>query len=343
MAQARTLYAATAHRSLHKSVCSNYGLQIWRSAGPAQVGQNIRAFSAAAPTAFKYPDAVVSTQWLNERLGDPYLRVFDCTTFLLDAPPRERGGRPYKIDGGRAAYDAGHIPGAAFVDLQADLSEESAAYAFMRPEPEKLAARFGSLGIEEGNCVVLYSQTSPIWATRVWWLLRLLGYDAAHVLNGGMTAWRREGRSCDILETRYPSCAPLPVRLRPGIFVGKEEVVEAIGDSSRCIVDALSKELYCGGPSRYGRPGHIPTAVNLPTNELVHPKTTAFLPEAEIAARFQALGLVDPSQRVITYCGGGIAASTTSMLLTMLGYEDVALYDASLGEWAQDDALPMEV
>ncbi|MFN8882793.1 MAG: sulfurtransferase, partial [Alphaproteobacteria bacterium] len=150
--------------------------------------------------AYAHPEAIVSTAWLAANLGDPNLRIFDCTIYLL----YETGtGRPYSIKSGREDYDAGHIPGAGFLDLQGELSDPSSRLNFTMPAPDDLAARLAARGIGDGTRVVLYSRKTPQWATRVWWMMRAIGFDNAAILDGGIDAWMAEGRAIATAETRY--------------------------------------------------------------------------------------------------------------------------------------------
>ena len=291
----------------------------------------------AATTRYAHPEAIVGTGWLADNLRDPSLRVFDCTTYLR----YETGtGRPYRVESGRADYDKGHIPGSAFLDLQGELSDGSSRFAFMLPALDDLAARFAAKGIGEGTRAVLYSRGSMQWATRVWWMLRAVGFDAAAVLDGGFDKWGAEGRPTETAATRYPA-ATLAVRPRPGLFVGKDEVRAAIGDAGTCTVNALAPDLHRGDNPRYGRPGRVPGSVNVPALALVDAASLTLKPPEAAAAAFAAVG-ADPSKRVLLYCGGGIAATLDAFLLHQLGYRDVAVYDASMSEWAKDEALPIE-
>ena len=286
---------------------------------------------------YAHPEAIVDTSWLADNLRDPSLRVFDCTTHLR----YETGtGRPYRVESGRADYDKGHIPGSAFLDLQGDLSGSSARFNFTMPPLDDLAARFAAKGIGEGTRAVLYSRGSMQWATRVWWMLRAVGFDAAAVLDGGFDKWSAEGRPTETAETRHPP-ATLVARPRPGLFVGKEEVKAAIGDAGACTINALAPDLHRGDNPRYGRPGRVPGSVNVPAASLVDAASLTLKPPEEAAAAFAAAG-ADPSKRVLLYCGGGIAATLDAFLLHQLGYRDVAVYDASMSEWAKDEALPIE-
>jgi 3-mercaptopyruvate sulfurtransferase SseA len=140
--------------------------------------------------------------------------------------------------------------------------------------------------------------------------------------------------------TSYPA-AQFVVRPRPDLMADKREVLAAIGDSQQCILNALTVEDHLGTAVRYGRAGHIASSVNVPTVALVDPVTHAYLPAAQLRAQFEAAGALS-RERVITYCGGGIAASNDAFVLTLLGVPNVAVYDGSLLEWAADPTLPMD-
>lgn len=285
---------------------------------------------------FTHPEFLVETGWLAAHLGDPDLRIFDCTTHLI-ADPAET----YTVKPGRADFERAHIPGAQFIDLQADLSDQSGSLRFMLPSPDAFAAAMGRLGVGDESRVVLYSTANVWWASRVWWMLRVFGCDRAAVLNGGFQKWSAEHRPIGTGPARQVPQARFTVREVRPLMVGKTAVREAIGDGSVCTINALQPAQHAGtGASSYGRPGRIAGSVNLPAAHLLDPETNAFLPAAELRRRFEAVGAMD--KRVITYCGGGIAASADALVLTMLGHPDVRLYDASLSEWAKDPSLPME-
>jgi thiosulfate/3-mercaptopyruvate sulfurtransferase len=285
------------------------------------------------------PEALIGTADLAAILGDPKLRLFDCTTHLNPALPGS--GLPYNIVAGHESFAAAHIPGANFLDLQRDFSAQGTTLRFMMPPVAEAAAAFGRHGVGPGARVVLYSIGSMMWATRAWWMLRALGFDAA-VLDGGLDAWQAAGRPTESgPATPYPAAEFQPAP-RPGLFVDKAAVLAALGQPGTVIVNALNAELHQGaGPSRYGRPGRIPGSVNVSAATLVDPATKTFAPLAEAAAKFAAQG-VTPAQRVICYCGGGISATIDLFRLHQLGYDNITLYDASMGEWAKDPALPIE-
>jgi thiosulfate/3-mercaptopyruvate sulfurtransferase len=285
------------------------------------------------------PDHVpplVSTQWLADHLADARLRVFDCTTFLHPEPT----GR-FRIENGRAPYEAGHVPGAGLLDLQDELSDRSSPLRFTMPAAEALATTVGARGIGDDSAVVLYCAGPPMWATRVWWMLRAIGFDRAAILDGGIAKWRAEGRPLSTEPCRYQP-ATLAARPRPELFVDRAAMQAAIGRGGTVTVNALTEEQHRGtGGAGYGRPGRIAGSVCVPSVSLVaEDKTLRPLPE--LRAAFAAIG-ANTAERVLCYCGGGIAATLDAFVLTaLLGHRDVAVYDASMQEWAKDPSLPME-
>lgn len=289
--------------------------------------------------AYHDPNALVQTDWLEAHLGDANLRIFDCTTHLL--PAEADTDAPYRIVSGKADYDAGHIPGAGFLDLQGELSDNTTKLRFMLPSADQFAAAMSRHGVGQGTRVVVYSAGGIMWATRVWWMLGAFGFDNAAVLDGGWDKWRAEGRPLSTAPCTYPP-AQFLARPRPGLFIGKDQVVAALNDPRTVMVNALSPDYHRGaGPSRYGRPGRVPGSVNVPAASLLDPTTRTFVPLAEALAKFRAVG-VEPTKQVMTYCGGGISATVDLFLLHQLGYPHLTLYDGSLGEWAQDPTLPIE-
>ena len=286
---------------------------------------------------WRHPEAIVSGGWLEAHLSDPELRIYDCTTYLVY---EEGTGRPYRVESGRADWQEGHIPGAVHLDLQADFSDDAAPTRFMRLSPEETAAAFARHGVSDGTRVILYSRKSPQWATRFWWMLRWIGFDAAAILDGGMDRWEAEGRPVTTEAAAYPA-GMLATRPRPGLFVDKEEMLAAIGDGAVCSLNALDPALHSGENPRYGRPGRIPGSTNVPAASLLDPATKAFLPPEAVAGAFRAAGAT-PGKRILNYCGGGIAATLDAFLQHQLGYADIAVYDASMSEWAKDETLPIE-
>ena len=286
---------------------------------------------------YAHPEHLVDTAWLAAHLDDPGVVVLDATTHLIPAP-----GAGYTVQPGRADFERGHIPGAQFVDLQADLSEPGHEFRFMLPGAERFAASMQRLGVSDASRVILYSTANVWWASRVWWLLRVFGHDNAAVLDGGFQKWSAERRPVETGPGKARASGGFTARPARPLMADKAEVLAAIGDGAVCTINALRPEQHAGtGGVQYGRPGRIAGSVNVSASQLVDPATNEFLPAEDLRAKFAAVGAMD--RRVITYCGGGIAASADALILTMLGHKDVKLYDASLSEWVKDASLPMEV
>ncbi len=282
---------------------------------------------------------LVSVAELRERLDDPALRVLDASV-VLARPPE---GGPYAVVSGRDAYESGHIPGAGFADVAGALADPDAPFPFALPTPERFAREAGALGIGDGTHVVAYAQESPMWATRLWWLLRYFGFDAVSVLDGGLGAWRAAGLPLSSEAVAHPP-ATFVARERPELLATRRDV-EAIvgGEASACLVNALPAPVFRGeGPSSYSRPGRIPGSLSVPYGTLLDPETGRFRAPELLRAALSHGGETD-AEPVVAYCGGGISATIDVFAFALGGRDDVRLYDGSLTEWSADPALPLEV
>lgn len=284
----------------------------------------------AVKSAFRSMETLVTTDWLARHLDDPDLVLLDCTITTI---PHEDGG--FHNVSGRPEYELGHIPNAGFADLKGDLCDRDSPIEFAPPTPERFCRAMGAPGVGDDSRVVLYDTNYTAWAARVWWMLRWVGFDRAAILDGGLGAWAAEGRPLSLEAVTRPE-----KRLTPNphadLMADRDEVFQAIGDNSVTLIDTLPAVLYRGKWSIYGRPGHIPGALNIDALKLLD-KTGRFRPQAELAALHE----FDRNARIITYCGGGIAASANAFVMTRLGFTDVAVYAASLQEWAADPRNPM--
>jgi thiosulfate/3-mercaptopyruvate sulfurtransferase len=287
-------------------------------------------------TGFVHPEYLVDTDWLATHLHDPNVRVLDCTTHLPPLPDFSL----YDVVPGRADFERAHIPGAAFVDIEHDVSTPHPRLHFMLPTPQAFAHAMGRFGVGDETLVVSYSTANHWWATRLWWMLRVFGHDRAAVLDGGFQKWQREGRPTESGAAKPVAPARFTPRYRPELVATKEDVLAAIGKADVCTVNALRPEQHAGtGGVHYGRRGRIPSSINIAAVHHLRPDNT-FKPAAELRSLF-APAMAKPE--VITYCGGGIAATSVALLLAMLGYDAVKVYDNSLSEWAADYSLPMEL
>ncbi|MBD3299176.1 MAG: sulfurtransferase [candidate division Zixibacteria bacterium] len=275
---------------------------------------------------------LVSTEWLSEHLNDPDLVVLDCTVRMeMDAS----GGM--RSVSGRSDYEDGHIPTAGFADLKGELRDGDSPLEFGMPTPEEFCAAMGALGVGDNSRVVLYDNFNSVWASRVWWMLRWAGFDRAALLDGGMKAWTAEDRPLSTEPAPYQARQLTPHQ-RPELIAYHDEVFAALDNDAVCLVDAMPEAHFNGEMALYGCPGHIPGAINVPATALID-ESGRYRSEEELAALCED----DHNARVITYCGGGIAASSNAFVMHRLGYTDVAVYMASLQEWAADSANPLAV
>ena len=277
-------------------------------------------------------DTLVTTDWLSQHLDDPDLVVLDCSVCTI---PDDGGG--FRNESGRADYDGGHIPFAGFADLTDDLSDGDSPLEFAVPTPEQFCSAMGALGVGDDSRVVLYDGSMSGWAARVWWMLRWVGFDRAALLDGGLRVWIAEDRPLSTEPAIEPSKQLTPAP-RPELIADRDEVLAAIDDGAVCLIDTLPEEFYRGEQTLYGRAGHIPGASNTSVLSLTD-ESGRYRPHHELAAMFSG----DRNARTITYCGGGIAASSAAFVMTRLGFADVAVYTASMQEWAADPANPLVV
>lgn len=275
---------------------------------------------------------LVTTEWLSEHLDDPDLVVLDCTVRMV---PKEGGG--FQTVSGRADYDSSHIPSAGFADLKGNLSDLDSPLDFAMPTPERFCAVMGSLGVGDDSRVVLYDGFNSVWAARVWWMLRWVGFDRVALLDGGLRAWTAEERELSTKPADYKmkNLTPKP---RPELIAYRDEVFAAIKNDSISLIDTMNEAHYRGEMALYDRPGHIPSAINISAMALFD-ESGHFRPHDELAALYDG----DREARVITYCGAGVAASAVAFNMVRLGFTDVAVYMASLQEWAADPANPLVV
>ncbi len=280
--------------------------------------------------------ALVETEWLADHLNDPKLRIIDASVIMT----RQDDGT-WMPSSGWDDYQSNHIPGAQFVDLLAELQDQDADLSLMLPGPEAFATAISAKGIGDEHMVVVYATAVPWWATRFWWMLKANGHNKVAVLDGGIKKWRSEGRPIteDIPEF---SSAIFSAKQQPELIADKSKVQAVLGGGNGSVINALSPQLHSGASDLgYGRPGRIAGSLNLSALKLIDHDTGTYLPDDRL--RQVVTGdLGDLKGEAICYCGGGIAATMDALVLDLLGYSKVSVYDASLSEWAADDQLPME-
>lgn len=270
-------------------------------------------------------DSLVSTDWLEAELGAPDLRVIDATYFL---PAMGRDAR--------AEHEAGHIPGAVFFDID-EISDEASPLPHMLPRAHKFASRMQSLGLGDGNRMVVYDNSPLHSAARAWWMLRIFGAHHVALLDGGLQKWTAEGRPLDAgREQRRPG--HFTASLDSDTVVDKPAMLSLAGAE---VVDARSPPRFAGAEAepRAGlEAGHIPGSRNAPQSEFFAPDNS-WKRGDELRAVFDSAG-VDLARPMVTTCGSGVTAAVVLFGAQLLGKKDVRLYDGSWSEWGADPATP---
>jgi len=280
-------------------------------------------------------EPLVSAEWLAANIDDPDLRVLESTVDLKVTP------QGYVAQEISQRWAEGHIPNSAYVDLANDLSDPDSDLRFTMPSGEHFARAMEAVGVGEGTRVVLYDRRMTMWATRVFWMLRAFGFDQCAVLDGGWKSWNQEQRPVSTDPAPARPAGTFTPRPRPELIAGIDQVEAALNDDGIAIVNCLSSQNHDGSDSTYGRRGHLPGASNVYALSLLDAETQRYRPIEELTAMFDYLPAKGP---VITYCGGGIAATSDAFVLReLLGREQVSVYDGSLSEWLLDDDRPMTV
>ena len=275
------------------------------------------------------PKTLVSTTWLADHLKSPDLRLLDASWYL---PAMERDAR--------AEYDAQHIPGARFFDID-EISDLRSGLPHTVPPVEKFMSRMRAMGVGDGHQVVVYDGMGIFSAARVWWLFRLMGKKDIAVLDGGLPKWIAEGHpvtdDAPIIRDRH-----MTVTRQNHMVKDVTEVARAAKLGTSEIIDARPKGRFTGEdpePREGMRSGHIPGSRNLYFGDLLNPDQTMKDP-ATLKALFEKAG-VDLSKPAITSCGSGVTAAILSLALTRIGKDDHALYDGSWSEWGMYADLPI--
>lgn len=273
-------------------------------------------------------DPLVSAVWLKDNIGAPDIRVVDATW----VPPFLVGRTP-----GSELYKQGHIPGAVYFDID-EIADQDSDLPHMLPSPILFSSRARKLGLGDGNRIIVYDQNGFFASARVWWMLRVMGHQDVHVLNGGFSAWQAVGGETEDLP-------PMPVerhftaRVRADLVRDRAQVASAVEDGSARILDARAEGRFKGTapePRADLQSGHMPGAANIPASDLLTP--AGMLKEAE-DLRPLLQDYVDAT--VITSCGSGVSAALINLALARLGHWDSALYDGSWSEWAAHTDSPI--
>ncbi len=270
---------------------------------------------------------LVETDWLAEHLEDPQVRIIDLR-YYWDRP-------------GQEAYDAGHIPGAVYLQWDIDLCDLTAPIKFTVAPPEKVAAVLGRLGLDNAMRLVAYDDEGGHFSSRLWWTLQYYGFENVRILHGGVQKWKSENRPWT---QAIPQVEPKNFIIgspHSGMRWTATQVLDHLNDPHTVLVDVRRPTEYTGEEIRAARGGHIPGACNLLWLDNLDSDSWTFKEAGTLRKKFEAAG-VTPDKQVVTYCQGGVRACHAALTLKMLGYPDVKVYSGSWEEWGNDPALPIE-
>ena len=281
------------------------------------------------PTTFARPELLANPDWLAESLSRSGLRIIDCR---------------WRVDGtGRKLFAAGHVPGAVHLDWATELVDGDDPLPFQLADPEQFAAAMVRAGVADGMTVVVYDDTHSLYSTRVWWSLRAYGFESVRVLDGGWPGWLASGRPTSTGTPRRRAATAFTPRLDPRRRLSTADVASLVGSGRAVLVDARTPSDYQGQGGPGPRRGHIPGAINLPVALLAR-DDSQFFPPADVLGRLVAKRGISRDRRIVTYDGTGIGAAKVAFTLELLGFRDVAVYDAGWPDWAMraDGEHPIE-
>jgi thiosulfate/3-mercaptopyruvate sulfurtransferase len=273
------------------------------------------------------PEILATTEWLAEQLGRPGLRILDLR---------------WRPDGTAAAvYSMGHVPDAVKIDWRTELTDDVGdGEAFVLVSPDRMATLGERAGITDGSTVVVYDDSQGVFAARAWWSLRAYGLESVRILDGGYPAWVDEGRPVSNAEV-VPRPAGFTVRGPNRTRLTTSDVRGLLGSPDVTLLDARAPSEYRGYEGNTRRLGHIPGALNVPVGATSMPGSQHLRDGTQLRALLHA-GNVSRGRRMVCYDGSGVAASKLAFVLTLLGHEDVAVYDGGWAEWGNKLDLPVE-
>ena len=285
--------------------------------------------SIRAVSGFARPELLASTEWLADELGRSDVRIVDVR---------------WRPDGtGHAVFDQGHLPGATYVDWRVELSEapaEASGHALRLGPAEAVTAFMASAGVGDATTLILYDDTLGLYAARAWWALRVYGFESARILDGGLPAWVAASRPLSTGVLPHPEASFTP-RLNPRLRLTTTDVRSLLGSPDAQIVDARANPEFRGHEGNTRRLGHIPGAISVPIGSM-HEAGSQRLLDADAIRAILTRAAVARGRRLVCYDGSGVGAAKLAFVLTLMGYDDVAVYDGGWAEWGDRLDLPVE-
>ena len=278
-------------------------------------------------TGLTRPELLVSTAWLAENISRPEIRILDVR---------------WRPDGsGPTTYGAGHIPSAAYLDWRSELVEPTEdEEVLLLAGPDRVASAMGRAGIGDGMTAVVYDDTQNLFASRVWWSMRAYGFESARLLDGGYRTWVEENRVTTKAPTA-PANATFTPRAQLAARLTTADIRRLLGSPDVQILDARAPAEYRGHEGNAKRLGHIPGAVNVPVGSTSRPGSQQLRVADELRSILHRAN-VTRGPRLVCYDGSGVAAAKLAFILSLLGHDDVAVYDGGWAEWGNRLDLPVE-
>ncbi len=277
--------------------------------------------------------SLVSTDWLAEHITAPDVRTVDATWFM---PAANRNPRN--------EFEAEHIPGSVFFDIDV-VVDDSTPLPHTMPSPEKFSSAMRSLGLGDGNRIVVYDNNMGMAAHRLWWMLRVFGHEDVAVLDGGIKKWIAEGHATKDLSDN-PGRRHFTAQVNNTLVRYRDQVLQNVDSKREQVIDARPSDRFNGTvpePRAGLRSGHIPGSFSTPFQHVMDMENFATMRPASEITKFFEDANVDLSKPIITTCGSGVTASCLTFALYLIGKEDVSVYDGSWSEWGGDETCPIEI